>query len=111
MAPTKEEIIEDLLSQLNTDRVIGFPIATLTVTYFFYGMYMILMTLCVVLLMRNRFDSRRYYLISTLSLFAICTTMVVVVTVFRTQEAALEYDFATTRDERPFIHYALDVEP
>ncbi|KAJ8088134.1 hypothetical protein PM082_013685 [Marasmius tenuissimus] len=37
--------------------------------------------------------------------------MVVVVTVFRTQEAALEYNFATTREERPFIHYALDVEP
>ncbi|KAJ8088131.1 hypothetical protein PM082_013682 [Marasmius tenuissimus] len=55
--------------------------------------------------MRNLFDNRRFYLFSTLLLFAICTIMVIDVTTILTHEARLEYDFAKTKDWRPYVHY------
>ncbi|KAJ8088124.1 hypothetical protein PM082_013675 [Marasmius tenuissimus] len=61
--------------------------------------------------MRDRFDNRRFYLISTLLLFAICTLMVIDVTVFRTHEACLEYYFATTKDTQPYIDYVMYNKP
>ncbi|KAJ8088125.1 hypothetical protein PM082_013676 [Marasmius tenuissimus] len=102
---TQQEV-DALLTYLDAERVIGFPIATLTATYFFHGLYTILVILCVWFLMRDQFDNRRFYLFSTLLLFAICTIMVIDVTVFRTHEACIEYGFATTKDWRPYMDYA-----
>ncbi|KAK1231499.1 hypothetical protein PQX77_005384 [Marasmius sp. AFHP31] len=107
MSSSRQELIDEILPLLDTDRVVVFPIATLTATYFVYGLYIILTILCVSLLMRDRFDNRRFYLISTLLLFAICTIMVIDVTVFRTHEACLEYYFATSKDGQPYMDYVM----
>ncbi|KAJ8088135.1 hypothetical protein PM082_013686 [Marasmius tenuissimus] len=107
MSPIKDEAIEELLGVLTTKRVVGFPIASFSVTYCFYGMYMVLVILCVSLLRHDQFDNRRFYLISTLLLYAICTIMVVNVTIFRARETALEFQLATTKNPEPFLQYAI----
>ncbi|KAL0056746.1 hypothetical protein AAF712_016645, partial [Marasmius tenuissimus] len=80
-------------------------------TYFFHGLYTVLVILCVPLLMRDQFENRRFYLFSTLLLFAICTLMVIDVTVFRMLIACAEYDFAKTKDWRPYIDYTIYNQP
>ncbi|KAJ8088139.1 hypothetical protein PM082_013690 [Marasmius tenuissimus] len=61
--------------------------------------------------MRDQFENRRFYLFSTLLLFAICTLMVIDVTVFRMLIACAEYDFAKTKDWRPYIDYTIYNQP
>ncbi|KAK1231603.1 hypothetical protein PQX77_005281 [Marasmius sp. AFHP31] len=107
MSPIKDEAFEELLGVLTAKRVIGFPTATLSATYCLYGMYMVLVILCVSLLRRDRFDNRRFYLISTLLLYAICTIMVVNVTIFRARETILEFQLATTKNPKPYLWYAI----
>ncbi|KAK1231605.1 hypothetical protein PQX77_005283 [Marasmius sp. AFHP31] len=108
--PTQQQV-DRAVAGLDAQVVVGYPIATLTATYFFYGLYTILVILCVWLLMRDRFDNRRFYLLSTLVLFIICTMMVIDVTIFRTLEACLEFEFVKTKDLRPVIHFMMYNKP
>ncbi|KAJ8088130.1 hypothetical protein PM082_013681 [Marasmius tenuissimus] len=107
MSESTQQAVDELLTTLGAREVVGFPIATLTATYFFYGLYMVLVILCVPLLMRDRFENRRFYVSSTLLLFVICTIMVIDVTIFYTHEACVVYDFAKTRDWRPYVDYLM----
>ncbi|KAK1231497.1 hypothetical protein PQX77_005382 [Marasmius sp. AFHP31] len=108
--PTQKQV-DRVVAVLDAQYVVGSPIATLTATYFSYGLYTILVILCVWFLMRDRFDNRRFYLFSTLLLFVICTMMVIDVTILRTLEACLEFEFAKTKDWRPYAHYAMYNKP
>ncbi|KAJ8088133.1 hypothetical protein PM082_013684 [Marasmius tenuissimus] len=107
MPPAWTETLDGFLTQLTVKRVIAFPIASLTVTYFLYGIYTVLVILCVALLRQDKVENRRFYLVLTLLLFAICTIMVIDETLFRVQESALEYHVATTKDGESFVRYVL----
>ncbi|KAL0057749.1 hypothetical protein AAF712_015596 [Marasmius tenuissimus] len=111
MSEPTQQAVDKVLTMLDAGRVIGFPIATLTATYFFYGLYTVLVILCVPLLMRDRFENRRFYLFSTLLLFAICTIMVIDVTISYTHDAWVVYDFAKTKDWRPYVDYLMYNKP
>ncbi|KAJ8088127.1 hypothetical protein PM082_013678 [Marasmius tenuissimus] len=111
MSEPTQQGVDELLTMLDAGKVVGSPIATLTTTYFFYGLYTVLVMLCVPLLMRDRFENRRFYLFSTLLLFAICTIMVIDVTIISIQQAYLQYDFAKTKDWRPYVDYLMYNRP
>ncbi|KAJ8088132.1 hypothetical protein PM082_013683 [Marasmius tenuissimus] len=108
LSQQEQEYLSQISDRITAERVVGFPEATLSVTYFMYGLYTVLVILCVYFLRQDRFENRRFYLVSTLLLFAICTTMVVAATVFRVRESVLEYQFATTKNGEQFVRYALD---
>ncbi|KAL0577820.1 hypothetical protein V5O48_004187 [Marasmius crinis-equi] len=108
MAYNQTIIDEYLREELTKKRVILFPTTTLAMTYYFYGMYAVLVTLCISLLRRDRFENRKFYLVSTVLLFVICAMMVIDETMFRVREASLEFTAVKTDDYVEYTRYSLE---
>ncbi|ESK85748.1 hypothetical protein Moror_2457 [Moniliophthora roreri MCA 2997] len=103
MARSIEEILEPFLSVQN---VLIKPVATLTVLYFVYGLYVLLFGICLrVLLERHDRPNRYLYLGWTISLFILATMLNALETCGYIRQAAVDFDAAKTRQYDKVVQY------
>ncbi|KAJ8088113.1 hypothetical protein PM082_013664 [Marasmius tenuissimus] len=88
--------------------VIGFPTATLTIMYYFHGLYTVLAMACVYLLHRNRSENKRFYIGCSSALFVICTLMVINTTIQRTRESSVMFSAVEAHDFKSLQQYAFE---
>ncbi|KAK1234427.1 hypothetical protein PQX77_002367 [Marasmius sp. AFHP31] len=100
-----DNLTEDLQSYLTVVNVIVLPIATFLLVFLVYGMYIIILGLCIHLLLHRKRSGSRLYLACTVSLSALGSLCVASQAYDFTRQAIIEFRAAKTQDLEPLENY------